>query len=453
MKRNRFYLIVALMLALSWVLAACGDPTATTAPTTTAAPATAAKTATAAPATTTVAATTAVATTTAAATTAASSNTSPLVVGMIVSRTGALSIYGKMLEDSWPIGMEYYTKGTNKINGRDIKLVVEDDGSDANKAVEAARKLVQQDKAEVLVGIQGSAAALAVATVNEKELKKVLIIDVAADPSITGTAFSRYTFRTGRNTDQDALAGATLAVDIASKKNKKIASFFQDTAFGQGGNASWKQQATKTAGITWTEIAVPSAATDFTPYVQKLLDAAPDVFILNWAGTTTPKLAQTLKDNDVFSKMTLVSAIADSKVSIKSLGDAAVGFQGASVYWHQFPKNAENDYLVKAYKDKYNTFPDFFDPGGMNIVSALSTALAKTNGDADPEKLIPAMEGMSYLAPKGKLTFRKEDHQTLQPMYLVELKKDTTGTFPFAVPSLIKELSAEEAAPPIRRKS
>lgn len=86
------------------------------------------------------------------------------------------------------------------------------------------------------------------------------------------------------------------------------------------------------------------------------------------------------------------------------------------------------------------------------MVSALSTALAKTNGDTDPEKLIPALEGMSFKAPKGTLTIRKEDHQTLQPMYLVELKKDPTGVYPFAVPTLIKELSAEEAAPPIRRK-
>jgi branched-chain amino acid transport system substrate-binding protein len=62
------------------------------------------------------------------------------------------------------------------------------------------------------------------------------------------------------------------------------------------------------------------------------------------------------------------------------------------------------------------------------------------------------MEGLSFKAPKGTLTFRKEDHQALQPMYLVELKKDPAATFGVTIPTLIKELSAEESAPPIRRK-
>jgi branched-chain amino acid transport system substrate-binding protein len=159
-----------------------------------------------------------------------------------------------------------------------------------------------------------------------------------------------------------------------------------------------------------------------------------------------------MKDKGVFSKMAVVTAIIDFKVGIKSFGEAAIGFEGAAVYWPQFSKTPENDYLVQAYKDKYNSFPDIFDPNGMNVMAALSTALGRTNGDTDPEKLIVALEGLSFQAPKGTLTIRKEDHQTLQPMYLVELKKDPSGVYPFAIPTLIKELTADESAPPIRRK-
>ena len=42
----------------------------------------------------------------------------------------------------------------------------------------------------------------------------------------------------------------------------------------------------------------------------------------------------------------------------------------------------------------------------------------------DTEKLIAAMEGMSFDTPKGKMTFRKEDHQALQEMYHWRMKKD-----------------------------
>lgn len=457
----KFYILTVLMMLISVFLVACGDNTATPVPATTVAPTKAATTAAATTAAATTSATTtaaaatttaAAATTVAAATTGAATSTAPLVIGMINSRTGALAGYGKMVDDSWPAAIEYFTKGTGKIAGREVKLVVEDDAGDANKAVEAARKLVQQDKAEILVGTVSSAAAIQVAAVNEKELKKIFIVDPAADQSVTGAAFNKYTFRTARNTDQDAAAGAPYAVELASKKNKKIAHIYQDYAFGQGANVAWKEIATKTAGIQWTEVAVPLTATDYTPYIQKVLDAAPDVLVLNWAGATAIKLFQQMKDNDIYSKMALVSPIGDAKATVKSQGDTVIGAVGVGIYWHQFPKNAENDFLVKYYKEKYNTFPDVFDTSGMNLVSAINSALTKTNGDTDPEKLITVMEGMSFPSAKGTLTFRKEDHQALQPMYLVEMTKDTTGTFGFPVPKLLKELSAQESAPPIRRK-
>ncbi|HEX2914572.1 MAG TPA: substrate-binding domain-containing protein [Chloroflexia bacterium] len=471
-RHYKLYLLAAMMLLLSVVMIACGDNTATPAPAATTAAATSAAATTAAATTaaaTTAAATTAAATSAAAATTAgtnaaattvATATTAaaggsqagkPLVVGMITSRTGPLSYYGDMLEKGFNIGLDYFTKGTNTIQGRQVKLMVEDDAGDANKAVDAARKLVQQDGAEILVGTPSSTSALAIAAVNDKDLKKIFIVDPAASPDLTGAKYSQYTFHTGRNTDQDAATGAAFAATTLATKTKKIASIYQDNAFGQGSDASWKEIATKTPGVQWIQIAVPATATDFTPYLQKALDAAPDVLLVSWAGTTSAKLYQQMKDNDIFSKMTVTGGVGDT-ATIKSLGDASLGFQGMMVYWYQFPKTAENDYLVKQYKDKYNSVPDLFSPGGFSAASALYTALTKTGGDATPDKMIPAMEGMSFPTPKGTMTFRKEDHQALQPMYIVKMVKDTTGTFSFPIPSLVKEVSAEESAPPIRNK-
>ncbi len=463
LKQKKFYSGLVIVLMLSALLAACGDPTATTAPATTAAATTAAATtaatttaaATTAAATTAAAATTVAAATTASATTAVAATTAaagakPLVVGMISSKTGALTYYGDMLEKGFAIGLDYFTKGTNKIEGREIKVIIEDDAGDPNKAVESARKLVQQNGAEILVGTPSSASALAIAAINDKELKKIFIVDPAASAAITGASYSQYTFHTGRNTDQDAAAGASYAASSATK-SKKIVSFYQDYAFGQDSNKSWKEVATKTAGIEWIDVAVPQAATEFTPYIQKVLDANADVLIVSWAGATGPKLYQQMKENGIYEKMTVTGGVGDT-ATIKSIGDAQIGFQGMMVYWYQFPKTAENDYLVKVYKEKYNSVPDLFSPGGFSAASALFTALSKTGGDTSAEKLIPAMEGMSFPTPKGKMTFRKDDHQALQPMYIVKMAKDTTGAFTFPIPTLVKEISAEDSAPPIRKK-
>ena len=58
--------------------------------------------------------------------------------------------------------------------------------------------------------------------------------------------------------------------------------------------------------------------------------------------------------------------------------------------------------------------PDLFTPGGMSAAIAIVEALKKTDGDADADKLIDTMEGMSFETPKGTMTFRAEDHQALQ---------------------------------------
>jgi branched-chain amino acid transport system substrate-binding protein len=60
------------------------------------------------------------------------------------------------------------------------------------------------------------------------------------------------------------------------------------------------------------------------------------------------------------------------------------------------------------------------------------------------------MEGMSFDTPKGKMTYRKEDHQALQSLYAIKLEKKEG--VPYPVPTLIRELTPEETAPPIRNK-
>ena len=80
---------------------------------------------------------------------------------------------------------------------------------------------------------------------------------------------------------------------------------------------------------------------------------------------------------------------------------------------------------------------------------AAVTAIQKAGG-TDAEKLIAAMEGMEFATPKGKMIFRKDDHQALQTMYSIKLlaKPDVA----WLVPTLLKELSPQETAPPILNK-
>jgi branched-chain amino acid transport system substrate-binding protein len=77
-------------------------------------------------------------------------------------------------------------------------------------------------------------------------------------------------------------------------------------------------------------------------------------------------------------------------------------------------------------------------------------ALKKSNGDTRADTLIKTMEGMSFDTPKGKMTFRKEDHQAMQSMYHFKIKVDPA--FAWGVPELVHEITASEMDIPIRNK-
>jgi branched-chain amino acid transport system substrate-binding protein len=90
-----------------------------------------------------------------------------------------------------------------------------------------------------------------------------------------------------------------------------------------------------------------------------------------------------------------------------------------------------------------------FTAGGMAAASAVYTALAKVP-TGESEKLVAAMEGMSFETPKGTMSFRKEDHQALQPMYHFRIKKDQKNEWDLL--ELVREIPASEMPLPVQNK-
>jgi branched-chain amino acid transport system substrate-binding protein len=90
-----------------------------------------------------------------------------------------------------------------------------------------------------------------------------------------------------------------------------------------------------------------------------------------------------------------------------------------------------------------------FTAGGFTAASAVFTALSKAGG-GDTNKLIAAMEGMEFETPKGKMSFRKEDHQAIQPMYHFRIKKEQKNEWDLL--ELVREIPAAELPLPIKNK-
>lgn len=368
-------------------------------------------------------------------------NKEPIKIGVLASTTGALESYGKQTLRGFELGLEYATEGTMEVAGRKIEFVVEDTETKPEVAVQKATKLLEEDEVDFLVGSSSSADTLAVLPLAE-EYQKIMIVEPAAADSITGSEFNKYIFRSARNSSQDAVAGAA----AIAGKGVKIATLAPDYSFGRDGVAAFKEAAEKLgADIVLEEYADP-AATDFTSNIQKIIDAKPDYLFVVWAGANSPW--KQISDMKVQDKGIKISTGAPDIAALATM-EPLVGMEGFTVYYHDLPKNEINDWLVAEHKKRFNgEVPDLFTPGGMSAAISIVEALKKTEGDADADKLIKTMEGMSFETPKGKMTYRAEDHQALQALYAIKLEKK--DGVPYPVPVLMRELTPEETAPPVR---
>ena len=372
----------------------------------------------------------------------------PIKIGIVQGLTGPFEVYAKQMVAGFKLGLEYGTGGKMEVGGRKIELLIEDDQLKPDVAKQKATKLYADDKVDLVVGTTSSAAALAILPVAQ-EFKKVLVVEPAVADSITGEHWNRYIFRTGRSSGQDAAANA-LAV---AKPGVSIATIAQDYAFGRDGVAAYKAEVLKHGAVIVHEEYTPRDATDFTAPIQKIIGALKDktgpkyVFVI-WAGKGGPFPQLVANRLDKFGiTLTSGSNVLDVLKQMKAMG--LEGMVGGAYYYYEMPKNAVNNWLVAEHMARFKEPPDFFTCGGFAAAMAVLAAIQKAGG-TDSEKLIAAMEGMDFQTPKGKMTFRKEDHQALQTMYVFKMasKPDVA----WLIPVLTKELSPQETAPPVQNK-
>jgi branched-chain amino acid transport system substrate-binding protein len=365
-------------------------------------------------------------------------------IAHIYSKTGPLEAYGKQTATGFMMGLDYATGGTMMIGDKKLVVIEKDDQGkpDLGKSLLAAA--YSDDKADLAVGPTSSGVALAMLPVAE-EYKKILLVEPAVADSITGEKWNKYIFRTGRNSSQDAISNA-VALD---KPGTVIATLAQDYAFGRDGIKAFKD-AIKKAKLVHEEY-LPTSTTDFTAGAQRLIDKLKDqpgrkVIFIIWAGAGNPfKIA----DMDL-KRYGIEIATGGNILPAMAAYKNFPGMEGAAYYYFGIPKNAVNEAMVARHYSQFKTPPDFFTAGGFSAAMALVTALKNSKGDATANTLIKTMEGMSFETPKGKMTFRKEDHQAMQSMYHFKIKVDPA--FVWGVPELVHEIKAEEMQIPIRNK-
>ena len=366
-------------------------------------------------------------------------------IAHIYSKTGPLEAYGKQTATGFLMGLDYATGGTMMVAGKKLVVIEKDDQGKPDLGKSLLATAYADDKADLAVGPTSSGVALAMLPVAE-EYKKILLVEPAVADSITGDKWNKYIFRTGRNSSQDAISNAV----AQDKVGTTIATLAQDYAFGRDGVKAFRESI-KNAKIVHEEY-LPTTTTDFTAGAQRLIDKLKDqpgrkVIWIIWAGGGGNPFK--IADLDL-KRYGIEIATGGNILPAMAAYKNFPGMEGSTYYYFGIPKNPVNEALVSRHYSQFKSPPDFFTAGGFSAAMAVVTALKNSKGDASANSLIKTMEGMSFDTPKGKMTFRKEDHQAMQSMYHFKIKVDPA--FAWGVPELVREIKAEEMNVPIRNK-
>jgi len=370
----------------------------------------------------------------------------PIKIALIASKTGPSEQYARDTERGLRLGLDYLTQGTWTVNGRKIELIVKDDQFKPELSKAMLTEAFSDDRADIAVGTSWSGGALAMAPVAQ-EYKKILMLEPAIADSLTGSAWNRYLFRASRNSFQDALATAA-----ALKDGDSIAFLAPDYVYGKDGVAAFKEALTATkrkVNIVQEEF-IPLATTDFTSSMQRIQDklktaSGKKYVVLIW-GAPNPmrKIADLLPSGSDVSFLSIGGA---NHENLKPW--AGLPVNGGIYYFYTFPKNPMNDWFVAESQKKYKVPPDLFSAGGFVTAAAILSGIKKAGG-TDTEKLIAAMEGMDFDTPKGKMTFRKEDHQAMQSQYAFSVKKTPGKGGGMDLLDLVREIPASEMPVPVK---
>jgi len=362
-----------------------------------------------------------------------SAASSAVKVAVVYSKTGLLAAYGAEYLQGFEAGLSYATHGTMKAGGHPLQVSYADDAGDPAKATAAAKQYIGEGY-KILAGTTDSGVATQLAPLAAQN-HILYISGPAASDGLTGV--NKYTFRSGRQTYQDVATAGTFVGDPAGKT---VLVFAQDTTFGQG-NAAAVKQVLGAQGAKVSSLLVPATATDFTPFAQRAAQVKADMIFVAWAGTTTQAMWQALDQQQVLDSTTVVTGLANA-ASFGAYGPGSDKIKFLSYYFPGAADNAVNTAMINAIKQAGGT-PDLFSPDGFVAAQMVVHAVEQAGGP-DVDKMISALDGWTFQAPKGQETVRSGDHAMLQPMFEAQLVKQGSSW----VPKLVATVPADKTAPP-----
>jgi branched-chain amino acid transport system substrate-binding protein len=361
-------------------------------------------------------------------------------IGLVLTLSGQFADAGNQMDN----GIKTYMKQHgDTVAGKKIELIRKDTGGPApDVAKRLSQELVLRDKVDILAGYVLTPNAMAAGDVSAEAKKFMVVMNAATSVIITK---SPYMIRTSVTLPQVMETFGTWAATKGGLKQN----YTMVTDYGPGHDAEAAfQSAFKAAGGTIVgSVRFPVANPDFSAFVQRAKDLAPQsIYIFIPGGAQPAALGKAFAERGIDLNKTKVlgSGETTAEAALKSMGDTALGIITA---WHYDYKldNKLNQAFVKEFNAMHGRNPDFFSIGGYDGMHAIYETLKKTKGNTDGDALIAAAKGLKWESPRGPMMIDAETRDVVQDVYIRRVQKvgNELVNVPFDKISAVKDPAGE----------
>ncbi|GAB3385310.1 ABC transporter substrate-binding protein [Micromonospora halotolerans] len=342
----------------------------------------------------------------------------PVKIGLLASLSGTYQAVGKDIRDGFQL---YLSSHDGKLGGREVELVVADEGNGAATAVPAATKLLKQDRVVALTGVVGGGSVAAVyPLLNET---KVPFVGSNGRPELKDVS---RVWHTSYLSDEP---GEAIAQHVRDDVKGSVYAIGPDYQGGWDELRGFTEAFAKAGGrlanpdgkATFTPF---PATTNFTPYFARIKASGANAVYTFYAGSAAVDFVKQYAQSEVKDLPLYAAGFLTEGGVLNAQGEAARDIYSVLNYSPDLD-NAENRAFVAAWKAEHDGSPTTYAMASYDAAAVLDRAIAAAGDEATPERVNAAIGQLGQIAsPRGTWQFSPTTHAPVQKWYLRQVRQD-----------------------------
>jgi branched-chain amino acid transport system substrate-binding protein len=347
-------------------------------------------------------------------------------IGALFPISGPGSYFGAQDKQGVELALEQLNK--SGVNGYKFEVQYEDSACGPLPATQAAKRLIEQYKPDVIIGEECSDATLAVMPIVEQA--KVPLLNAGSSSIKVTEPGNPWTFRIMPN---EVMQGVNLAENAYKRLNARNAVLlFENTNAGIGNAQVFKENFTKLGGKVLAEIGFGRDVNDFTSIATRVaglgkIDVIPTYTLEGQGLKITQALAQAGITKGGGGQTIQIGTIWLPFGFEQKAGKAALGYVRIVQFDPTEARDVVKDFIT-AFKSKYNADPTHLNAHAYDQVMLIADVVKR--GGKDPQSIRDGLAATkSYSGVTGSVEFDKTNQNTrMDTVHYMETKPDMSWT-------------------------